>query len=130
MNHSFLIPIYLSKISAGFPSPAADYKEEKISLDKELIKNPSSTFFVRVSGDSMKDLGIHPGDTLIVDKSIEAKNNKIVIAVIEGEFTVKKLKIENELAYLVAANSDYEPILINKKSVTIWGVVTHAIKKF
>src|SRR4030042_6039051 len=85
------LPLYISRIKAGFPSPADDYIEKELDLNEYLIKHPAATFFVRVEGNSMIDAGIHSGDILIVDKSLEAKNNKIVIAVVNGELTVKRI---------------------------------------
>ncbi len=123
------IPFYSSRVSAGFPSPADDYQEDKLDLNTHLIKNPTSTFFVEVSGDSMIDAGIHPQDILVVDKSMKPAHGKIAIAFLNGEFTVKRLEYENEqLAYLRPENSAYSPIPISAEDhIEIWGIVTYVI---
>lgn len=121
-------PLMSSKISAGFPSPAQDYIEGKLDLNEYMIAHPASTFFVRVDGYSMVDAGIMPDDILVVDRALEAVNNKIVIAVIDGELTVKRLKILADEYYLVPENKDYPPIQIKEgMDFTIWGVVTFVI---
>ncbi len=121
-------PLMSSKISAGFPSPAQDYIEGKLDLNEYMIAHPASTFFVRVDGYSMVDAGIMPDDILVVDRALEAINNKIVIAVIDGELTVKRLKIIADEYYLVPENKDYPPIQIKEgMDFTIWGVVTFVI---
>ena len=117
-------------ISAGFPSPADDVKEIRISLDKELVKNEEATFYARVSGDSMQGAGLENGDLLIIDRSIEPSNNKIAVCFIDGEFTVKRIKIESKKLYLIPENKKYSPIEINEENeLIIWGIVTHVIKK-
>ncbi len=117
-------------ISAGFPSPADDFKQQRISLDKELIKNAEATFFVRVSGQSMVDAGLDDNDLLIVDKSLEPEHNKIAVCFIDGEFTVKRLKIETDGIWLQPENSNYKPIKITEENnFIIWGIVTNIIKK-
>ena len=104
--------------------------EGSLDLNRHLIKHPAATFFVRVSGDSMINAGIHPGDILIVDRSLEATDKKIVIAVIDGELTVKRLRYRNALISLEPDNEDYQPISITQeKSLEIWGVVTNVIHK-
>jgi len=123
-----LLPLYISRIKAGFPSPADDYIEKELDLNEYLIKHPAATFFVRVEGNSMIDAGIHSGDILIVDKSLEAKNNKIVIAVVNGELTVKRIKKTDKKVYLAAENDSYQPIEIKgDMDFVIWGVVTNVI---
>jgi len=136
---SFLIPKKENKlgqwlidqgISAGFPSPADDFKEVRISLDKELVKNEEATFYARVSGDSMQGAGLENGDLLIIDRSIEPSNNKIAVCFIDGEFTVKRIKIESKKLYLIPENKKYSPIEINEENeLIIWGIVTYVIKK-
>ncbi len=122
------IPIYTTPVKAGFPSPAEDYVDKKIDLNEILIKHPTSTFFLRVSGNSMTDAGIMDGDTLIVDKSLEIKNDRVVIASINSEFTVKRIKIDGDSIYLKAENPDYEDIEITKEAdFIVWGVVTYVI---
>ncbi len=122
------IPLYISRVSAGFPSPADDFLEKNLDLNTYLIKHPTATFFVRVQGDSMINGGIRSGDILIVDRSLEKTNNKIVIALINGEFTVKRIKKNGDKVWLMAENPRYRPIEINSNmEFEIWGVVTHVI---
>lgn len=117
-------------ISAGFPSPADDFKEYKISLDKTLVRNKEATFYARVSGQSMIGAGLDDGDLLVVDKSLEPTHNKIAVCFIDGEFTVKRLKVTPEGVYLQPENHVYDPILVtDSNDFQIWGVVTHVIKK-
>lgn len=121
-------PLSSSTASCGFPSPAEDHMELNLNLNQYLIKNPASTFFVRASGQSMCDAGILDGDLLVVDKSITPADNSIVIAVINGEFTVKRLKFINSAVFLYPANKNYNAIEVtNIEGFQIWGVVTCAI---
>ena len=123
------LPIVNGGISAGFPSPADDFLDLSIDLNKEFIKNPSSTFYGRVKGDSMIDAGLNNGDLLIIDKSLEPINNKIAVCFIDGEFTVKRIQIEKECIWLVAENKNYKPIKVTKDNdFIIWGIVTTVIK--
>jgi len=123
-NH---LPFYECTISAGFPSPAED-GETSLDLNELLIKNPSATFFLRVSGSSMVKAGIHHNDILIVDRSLEPVNGKIVIAAVNGELTVKRLCCEGNRIQLVAENENYRPIDITEEvDLHIWGVVTNVI---
>ncbi|MBP6961288.1 MAG: translesion error-prone DNA polymerase V autoproteolytic subunit [Thermotogae bacterium] len=125
---SYRIPMAGSKISAGFPSPADDYMEVGLDLNEELIKNPAATYFVRVSGDSMIDAGIHDHDILIVDRSIEAREGKIVIAILDGELVVKRLQRVKDQLFLVPENKKFRPIPIHPESdFLIWGTVTNVI---
>ena len=125
------IPLIQDVVSAGFPSPAADFLETFIDLNKELCKNPLATFYVKVKGSSMIDAGIHDKDLLIVDRSLEPRNNKIAICFIDGEFTVKRIHLENESLFLMPENSNYKPIKITEESqLIIWGIVTYVIKSF
>ncbi len=118
-------------ISAGFPSPAQDFIDVSIDLNKEFIKNPSSTFFGRVNGDSMKDLGIDSGDLLIIDKSLEPTNGRVAVCFIDGEFTMKKIKIEKNYCWLIPANKKYKPIKVTADNeFIVWGIVIHVIKSF
>ena len=118
-------------ISAGFPSPAEDFLEQSIDLNKELIKNPSSTFLARVKGDSLKDIGINNGDIMVIDKSLEAKDGKIAVCYIDGEFTVKRIKTEKDHCLLLPANNDYKPIKVTEDNdFRIWGIVINVIKYF
>lgn len=124
----YALPLYASYVKAGFPSPAEDYAEQKLDLNSYLIHRPAATFFLRVSGDSMIDVGIFNGDLLIVDRSLTAMDGKIVIAAVNGELTVKRLKKSKEGIFLVAENKNYPPIeLTENDHVHIWGVVTHTI---
>jgi len=123
------IPLVFSKVSAGFPSPADDFLDLNIDLNNHLIKNPSSTFYGKVRGNSMIDVGIHDGDLLIIDKSLEPRNNKIAVCFIDGEFTVKRIKIEKDTVWLIAENKDYPPIKVTKDNeFIIWGIVINSIK--
>ena len=117
-------------ISAGFPSPADDFKEIRISLDKELIKNTESTFYARVNGDSMVGAGLDDGDLIVIDKSLEPRSGKIAVCFVNGEFTVKRIKKEKNRLYLVAENKKYKSIEIKEENeLVIWGVVEYVIKK-
>lgn len=123
------LPFVINGISAGFPSPADDFLDINIDLNKHLIKNPSTTFYGRVKGHSLKDAGIHDGDLLIVDKSLEPVNGKIAVCFIDGEFTVKRIKIEKDIVWLIAENKDYSPIKVTKDNdFMIWGIVINVIK--
>ncbi|NVN95228.1 MAG: translesion error-prone DNA polymerase V autoproteolytic subunit [Bacteroidetes bacterium] len=116
-------------ISAGFPSPALDFIDLTIDLNKHLIKHPSATFYGRVKGESMKDAGIFDNDLLIIDKSLEPVNGKIAVCYIDGEFTLKRIKLENKEVWLMPANTEYKPIKIEEyNNLIIWGIVTHVIK--
>ncbi|MBP9855670.1 MAG: translesion error-prone DNA polymerase V autoproteolytic subunit [Candidatus Omnitrophica bacterium] len=122
------LPLYLSHVPAGFPSPADDYIEKSLDLNEYLIDHPASTFFVRVKGDSMINAGIQNGSILIVDRSLEAINNKIVVAILNGEFTVKRMKKYNGNIFLVAENPNYAPIEVTSNmDFEVWGVVVHVI---
>ena len=117
-------------ISAGFPSPADDFKEIRISLDKELVKNKEATFYARVDGDSMVGAGLEDGDLLVIDRSLNPENGKIAVCLIDGEFTVKRIKKEKNKLYLMSENKKYEPIELKEENeLIIWGVVEYVIKK-
>jgi DNA polymerase V len=117
-------------ISAGFPSPADDFKEFKISLDKTLVKNKEATFYAKVSGQSMVGAGIDDGDLLVVDKSLDPKHNNIAVCFIDGEFTVKRLKVSGNDVYLQPENPSFKAIKVTDESnFQVWGIVTHVIKK-
>ena len=121
-------PLFLVPVSAGFPSPADDYVENCLDLNKHLVKHPTATFFVRAKGDSMIDAGIHSGDILIVDRSLDATDKKVVIAVIDGELTVKRIRMIDKKIYLSPENSDFSSTEITESmDFTIWGVVTNVI---
>ena len=127
----FKIPLLNDSVSAGFPSPADDYTEENIDLNEHLISNPFSTFFLRVKGDSMTNSGIKDKDLIIVDKSLIAKPGNIVIAMIDGEFTIKRLSIKNDELYLKSENHNYPDFSFkNHIDVQIWGVVIYSIHSY
>jgi DNA polymerase V len=124
------IPYITEGVSAGFPSPAADFMETNIDLNKELSENPLATFYIKVKGNSMIDAGINDKDVLVVDRSLEPQNNKIAICCIDGEFTVKRIQVEKDCLYLMPENSNYEPIKVTEENqLIIWGMVTYVIKK-
>ena len=124
------VPLAASGVSAGFPSPAEDFLEPSIDLNRTLIRNAASTFFVRVSGDSMKDDRIDDGDLLVVDKSLEAYDGCVAVCFLDGEFTLKRLRMGQGKIVLMPANKRYKPIEIGQESdFSVWGVVTYAIKK-
>ena len=117
-------------IRAGFPSPAQDYMEQAIDLNKEIVKHPASTFYGRVVGDSMRDEGIEEGDILVIDKSLELMNDDLAVCFIDGEFTVKRVRLETDAAWLVPANPDYPKIKVTADNdFIVWGIVTYTIKK-
>jgi len=127
----FKIPLLNDSVSAGFPSPADDYTEENIDLNEHLISNPFSTFFLRVKGDSMINAGIKDKDLIIVDKSLIAKPGNIIIAMIDGEFTIKRLSIKNDELYLKAENNNYPDFRFKYHiDVQIWGVVIYSIHSY
>ena len=117
-------------ISAGFPSPADDFKEIRISLDKELVKNKDATFYARVDGDSMIGAGLEDGDLLVIDRSLNPENGKIAVCLINGDFTVKRIKKEKHKLFLVQENKKYKKIEIKEENeLVIWGIVEYVIKK-
>ena len=124
------LPLYLSPVEAGFPSPAEDYLDRKLDLHEHLVRNRAATFFLRAHGDSMTGAGIHDGDLLIVDRSEAAGHNKVVIAALDGELTVKRLIRRNGRVLLTPENPEYSEIDITEhEHVHVWGVVTYAIHK-
>lgn len=128
---SMELPYVDAGIRAGFPSPADDFIELSIDLNKHLIKHKDTTFFATVKGHSMKNAGIYDGDLLIIDKSLEPQNDKIAICQIDGAFTVKRIKIEQNVVWLIAENEDFKPIKVTPENeLIIWGIVTASIKKF
>ena len=121
-------PLFLAPVQAGFPSPADDYLEGALDLNEYLIKHKAATFFWRVSGDSMIGAGIHSGDLLIVDRSLEPKDGNVIIAVLDGELTVKRIEIHDGKLFLVPENPDYPLIPVSEEqSFQVWGVVKHVI---
>lgn len=126
-----LVVPFLGGVNAGFPSPANDFIEQGIDLNKELIKHPSSTFYAYANGHSMTKAGIHDGDLLIIDKSLPYKNDAIVVCYLDGEFTLKRLQLMNGKCYLKPENDSFQSIEVTKDNdFLIWGVVTYSIKPF
>lgn len=124
------LPLMGNTISAGFPSPADDFIDQAIDLNKELIKNPSATFLGRVKGVSMIDAGIYPEDILIVDKSLDVRSGDIVVSFINGEFTLKRISLDKNGIWLLPENKAYQPVLVTEENeFLIWGIVTYVIKK-
>lgn len=133
-NHSGVsrrpVDLFAARISAGFPSPAEDYIDKKLDLNEYLIRNPAATFFVRVHGDSMRDAAIRDGDMLVVDRSEQAVDGNIVVAALNGELVVKRVNISGGKIYLVAENTEYEPIEVGEEEdLVVWGVVTAVVHK-
>lgn len=123
------LPLVDGGISAGFPSPAEDFLDLSIDLNKELIRNAPTTFYGRVKGDSMQGAGFEDGDLLIIDKSLEPIDGKIAVCFIDGDFTVKRIKIEKDCVWLVAENPNYTPLRVTRDNdFVIWGMVTNVIK--
>ena len=130
LSSKIKLPFINHGVSAGFPSPAMDFMESSIDLNKELIENPIATFYVQVEGNSMIDAGIHDKDLLVVDRSLEPRNNKIAICLLDGEFTVKRIRLENNELFLMPENPSYQPIQVTEENqLIIWGIVTYVIKK-
>jgi DNA polymerase V len=153
LTTSYKLPIFVNSVKAGFPSPATDYEEAKLDLNTHLIANPNATFFVHIDGDSMIDAKIQSGDIAIVDRSLEARNGDVILAVIDGDFTIKRLEIRDlkgeaiidpkqkgikltvqtqntKQIRLLPENSDFEPIIITgNMTFVVWGVVTSVIHK-
>lgn len=124
------IPLSDERVAAGFPSPAEDYASLKLDLNRELIKNPASTFYARVSGLSMVDEGINDGDLLVIDKSLEARDGCLAVCYIDGEFTLKRFERHSGYGMLIPANKDFRPIKVTAENdFIIWGIVTYIIKK-
>ena len=123
-----LLGLYAQPISAGFPSPAEDFLEQRLDLNDYLIRNKAATFLVRVKGDSMLNAGIFDGDILVVDRSVEATDGKVVLGVLDGEFTVKRISLKKERLFLLPENPDFAPIEISsERDFRIWGVVTFSL---
>ena len=129
-NNTLSLPLYSSKVPAGFPSPADDHMEGKLDLNTHLVKHPTATFCVKASGDSMIGAGIHDGDILVVDRSLEPRQSRIVIAAVDGQLTVKRLKKKGKKIFLVPENKKFRSIELNENNdVKVWGVVTSVIHK-
>lgn len=121
--------LYVSGIQAGFPSPAADFEGDTISLDKVLVRNHEATFYAKASGSSMTGAGIDDGDIMVIDRSLNPSDNKIAVCCIDGEFTVKRIKIRKDGIYLIPENKDFQPIQITEANqFIVWGIVTYVIK--
>ena len=124
----YLLPEVTSTVQAGFPSAADEYIDKQLDLNELIVKHPAATFFVKVQGDSMRGAGIHSGDILVVDRSIKPVNGKIVVAIINGEFTVKRLEICSQKVNLNAENPLYPQFVVDSNTdFQIWGVVTYVI---
>ncbi|MDO7846370.1 translesion error-prone DNA polymerase V autoproteolytic subunit [Hymenobacter sp. M29] len=122
------LPLFGCPVPAGFPSPADDHLDGPFDLTKHLFRHPASTFLARVSGDSMIGAGIHPGDLVAVDRALEPRHGSIVVAVVEGEHTIKRLQTRAGQHWLVAENVRYAPVAVNQEDgLFVWGVVTHVI---
>ena len=125
-----MLPYFGSSIPAGFPSPAQDYLEDRLDLNELVIRHPAATFFVQVQGESMVGAGIHPGDTLVVDRAESPTDNKVVVAVVDGAFTIKRLRLHQGRAVLVAENPALQPLEITEgMEFEVWGVVTYVIHR-
>lgn len=123
------VPI-VEGIRAGFPSPAEDFTEPTLDLNRYVIKNPASTFYARITGNSMEDASIQDGDIVVIDKSLEPTNGSIAVCFIDGEFTLKRILIETDKVWLMPANSDFKPIEVTSENhFVVWGIVTYVIKK-
>lgn len=130
ITSSLPLPYADEGIKAGFPSPAQDYMEQAIDLNKEIVKHPASTFYGRVTGDSMRDEGIEEGDILVIDKSLELMDDDLAVCFLDGEFTVKRVRLEPNAAWLVPSNTSYPLIKVTKDNeFIVWGIVTYTIKK-
>ncbi|AQU82456.1 MULTISPECIES: LexA family protein [unclassified Halomonas] len=121
------LPFYSSAVRAGFPSPADDHLDTDLDLHTYVVKRPAATYFVRSEGDSMIGDGIHHGDLLVVDRSLEALPGRIIVICVDGELTVKRLERVGQRTYLCASNAVYPPIPIDGRESHVWGVVTHVI---
>jgi len=124
------VPLYGDSVPAGFPSPADDYLDMDLNLHDYLVQHPSATFCVRAVGDSMVDAGIQSSDVMVIDRALTPKNNDIILAVVNGEFTVKRIKKSEDELYLMPANENYKPMKITEEmNFQVWGVVTFIIHK-
>lgn len=124
------LPVANTGISAGFPSPAEEYEEVRLDLNKALIKHPAATFYARVKGTSMTEAGILDGDLLVIDKSLDPKSGDIAVCFLDSEFTVKRIEQLDDALYLMPANEKYQPIKISEESdFRVWGIVTYVIHK-
>lgn len=123
------LPFADQGIQAGFPSPAQDYISESIDLNREIVHHPASTFYGRVSGESMKDEGIAPGDIIVIDRSLEPMDGDLAVCCLDGEFTLKRISLRPNAVWLIPSNEQFDPILVTPdRRFEIWGVVTHTIR--
>jgi len=123
-------PLVAWHISCGFPSPAEDYRESELDITELVIAHPDATFYVRVSGDSMEGAGIFEGDVLVVDRALDARNNTIIVALVNGEFTVKRLTMSGDTIFLMPENPRYEPLPITEEmEFRVWGIATYVIHR-
>jgi DNA polymerase V len=130
MQTELELPFLSCGISAGFPSPAMDFIDLNIDLNKHLIEHPSATYYGRVQGESMSNAGINNDDLLVIDRSVEPTEGKIAVCYLDGEFTLKRIKLKNNQLWLMPENDNYKPILVNENSdFRVWGIVTYIIKK-
>ena len=129
VSQSLALPYADQGIQAGFPSPAQDYLNESIDLNREIVKHPASTFYGRVEGESMIEEGIEPGDLLVIDRSIEPDDGDLTVCCVDGEFTLKRIRLERNRVWLQPSNEAFDPILVTPDNrFEIWGVVTYTIK--
>lgn len=127
---SINLPFADHGIQAGFPSPAQDYIDESIDLNREIVRHPASTFYGRVSGDSMIGESIDEGDIIVIDRSIEPADGDLAVCCVDGEFTLKRIRLEPNRIWLIPANEKFDPILVTPEMrFEVWGVVTHTIKQ-
>lgn len=123
------LPFISAGIKAGFPSPAADFDETRVSIDQIVVKHKEATFYAKASGTSMIGAGIDDGDILVIDRSLEARDGKIAVCFVDGEFTVKRIKVEQDCVYLLPENPKFEPIKVTEENeLIVWGIVTHVVK--
>ena len=127
---SLKLPFADQGIQAGFPSPAQDYVSESIDLNREIVRHPAATFYGRVSGDSMIGDGIDPDDIIVIDRSLEPRDGDLAVCCVDGDFTLKRIKLEKDRVWLLPSNEAYDPILVTEDNrFEIWGVVTYTIKR-
>ncbi len=125
------LPFIDAGLRAGFPSPADDFLEIRIDFNEDIVKNKNATFYARVKGNSMKNAGIFDRDLLVIDRSLEPQNDKIAVCFIDGEFTVKRIKIEKSVVWLIPENEEFQPIKVTEdKEFLVWGIVIASIKRF
>ena len=129
-NSNISLPLFSARVKAGFPSPADDNIEGRLDLNELVVRHPAATFFVRVEGDSMAGANIQDGDILVVDRAVKATSGKVVVAILNGEFTVKRIQIETTRVLLLPENPQFQPLEVTEEiDFEIWGVVTYIIHK-